>query len=334
MTNPTVFDCGGRGGLHRSWQAFPFKLNYVAFEPDADEATRLAEAQRDNSDVVSYSVIPKAVSNTTGKRIIKLYEQRDLTSFYSLNLSSTYRYQSVHLDAEIEMDCTNVDTAAKDLGRRPDFLNIDVQGASLDVIQGAATVLSDMIGIRCEAEFIPLYAEAPRFDQVAHHLWSRGWKLLRIETCGDGTYGVSTDMNQFSISPQDSTPAFCDCVFINDPRLNRLLESRDSKSRRAIVWAAAYLLHNGAGFYAMELLQRLSGNLDFNACFADVPAEAAQSMAAGLAVYLKAPRTSVNAGKSFDKLVSALEEIAGKGPLSEAILNAAREKIRSVYKIS
>jgi FkbM family methyltransferase len=332
--NPTVYDCGGRWGLHRSWQAFPFRLNYVAFEPDAEEAQSMSEGNNKDKGNYDYHVIPKAVSRAVEKRSINLYQKRDLTSFYTLNPHGSYRYDVVPLDAQIEMDCVDIATASVELGLKPDFLNIDVQGASLDVIEGAGTVLQDIIGIRCEAEFIELYLNAPRFDAVARYLWSNHWKLIRVETCGDGSFGVSTDMNRFSIGPHDSVPAFCDCIFINDALLDRLLARREPEDRRRIFWAVAFLLFNGAGFYAMEILERLDPALDFKAIFADLQPQAAQSLAAGLIVYLTAPRTNINAGKTFDNLVQVLKTLAENGPLGHGALELHKAKVREVYKLA
>ena len=81
-----VFDCGGRWGLHRSWQHFQLPLTYASSEPDAEEAeefNRSAEAHL--RDKVEFIVVKYTLNETEGRAKLNLYDMRDLSSLFELS---------------------------------------------------------------------------------------------------------------------------------------------------------------------------------------------------------------------------------------------------------
>lgn len=58
-----------------------------------------------------------------------------------------------------------------------DFLKIDVQGAELSVFQHGPRVLSEVVLIQTEVEFLPLYQGQPLFAEVDQHLRGAGFQL-------------------------------------------------------------------------------------------------------------------------------------------------------------
>lgn len=63
---------------------------------------------------------------------------------------------------------------------RVDFLKLDVQGAELDVIEGASDRLRDVLVIQAEVEFLPLYKDQPLFADVDQALRARGFMFHRL----------------------------------------------------------------------------------------------------------------------------------------------------------
>jgi FkbM family methyltransferase len=55
-----------------------------------------------------------------------------------------------------------------------DFIKIDVQGAELEVLQGGARALHDVLVVIAEVEFVPLYEGQPLFGDVSAHLARQG----------------------------------------------------------------------------------------------------------------------------------------------------------------
>lgn len=62
-----------------------------------------------------------------------------------------------------------------------DYLKLDVQGAELDVIRGAAACLETVAVVHTEVEFIPMYAEQPLFGDVDVALRAAGLWLHKLD---------------------------------------------------------------------------------------------------------------------------------------------------------
>jgi len=74
-----------------------------------------------------------------------------------------------------DVETTRLDDVP-DLGR-VDFLKIDVQGATLDVLHGAPKTLADAVVVQCEAEFVPLYKGEPLFAEIDLEMRKHGYLL-------------------------------------------------------------------------------------------------------------------------------------------------------------
>jgi FkbM family methyltransferase len=61
-----------------------------------------------------------------------------------------------------------------------DFLKLDVQGAELDVINGASRLLKDTLVVHTEVEFIPLYRNQPLFGDVDVALRSHNFLIHKV----------------------------------------------------------------------------------------------------------------------------------------------------------
>lgn len=64
--------------------------------------------------------------------------------------------------------------------RDADYLKLDVQGAELDVIRGAAQTLKDVVVVQTEVEFVPMYRDQPLFAEVDQALRAAGFLFHRL----------------------------------------------------------------------------------------------------------------------------------------------------------
>ena len=104
--------------------------------------------------------------------------------------------------------------------------SVDAQGASFDIISGGKRCLQqEALGVRCEAELTEVYLKAKRAYALGELLESLGFRLLRVERCGPGSWGISTDMNRFSVSHQDALPVWTDMIWINERLLKEQLNT-------------------------------------------------------------------------------------------------------------
>jgi protein O-GlcNAc transferase len=79
------------------------------------------------------------------------------------------------LKATSEIATMSLDRFARENALGPvDFVKIDVQGAELEIFQGGADALRDVLFIVCEVEFVPLYQGQPLFGDVDSWLRAHG----------------------------------------------------------------------------------------------------------------------------------------------------------------
>lgn len=255
----TVYDCGARDGMHRAWRAYPGRIRYVGFEPEAEAFAALERSARERRDErVEQRWHPVCLSDVAASRTFRVYGGVPaLSSFYELDRSATHRYGLLDtpLVSETTLRCDTVDGIAARDGDPPDFLSIDAQGASLDVVRGAEKSLaSGLIGVRCEVEWLRLYREQPLFDDVWRHLRERDFELVRLEKCGSGAAGTSTDAGPFSESIDDARPAWADAIFLRSFRaIESSVEALAARCCKLVWFASA----NGCGSIGLELLLRL-----------------------------------------------------------------------------
>ena len=70
---------------------------------------------------------------------------------------------------------------------QPDFLKIDVQGLSLEVLQGASETLDkSVLGIEVEVEFLESYLGQKTMGYIHEHLFESGYEIFRLKISTNG----------------------------------------------------------------------------------------------------------------------------------------------------
>lgn len=80
-----------------------------------------------------------------------------------------------------------------------DFLKLDVQGAEVDVMNGAEKILANAVVVHTEVEFVPMYKNQPLFAEVDQRLRKSGYAFHKFAGLAGRTFQpllVNNDMNQ------------------------------------------------------------------------------------------------------------------------------------------
>ena len=105
-----------------------------------------------------------------------------------------------------------------------DFIKIDVQGAELDVFKGGTNILSDVLAIVSEVEFVPLYIDQPLFGDVSGFLTDYNLmfhKFLTLQGTALKPFLINNDINA------SSQIMWSDAMFIrNVDQINNLNEDQ------------------------------------------------------------------------------------------------------------
>jgi len=95
-----------------------------------------------------------------------------------------------------------------------DYMKIDVQGAELDVLQGASTALSQAVVLELEVEFVPLYKNQPLFGDIHTFLRSRNFVLHKfIDVAGRTFRPLSIENSPYQPMSQ---MLWADAIFVRN----------------------------------------------------------------------------------------------------------------------
>jgi FkbM family methyltransferase len=180
-THRIVFiDVGCRWGAADTWVRLGELVRVVGFDPDQAECERLQQSVDPN--IVRY--VPLALGAANGTR--KLFVTRDpaCSSLYPPDNDVIAAHPELDVMTQVattDVHVTRFDDWAGMERLQPDVFKVDVQGAELDVLQGAERSLATVRALELEVEFNPLYTGQPLFADVDRYLRGRGFVLWHLD---------------------------------------------------------------------------------------------------------------------------------------------------------
>ena len=185
---PFVYvDCGARDGIGEATilEAFP-QAQLIGFEPDAEECDRLNRTQTNAGGRHQQVFYPVAVGARQEERCLYITKNLACSSLYRPNNAVFGKFldcaDAIEVIRETSVATVALDAYLPSIGvERIDFLKLDVQGAELDVLQGAKELLTScVLGLRLEVEFAQLYQGQPLFGDVDAYLRQSGFVLFDL----------------------------------------------------------------------------------------------------------------------------------------------------------
>ncbi|MDX2232632.1 MAG: FkbM family methyltransferase [Leptolyngbyaceae cyanobacterium bins.349] len=170
----------------QAWGLFAPNLAIYGFDADADACDAA------NNDLANRQInwteehFPCAIASQDGEATLYVTQDPQCSSLYPPNERFLRRFDGirdlVQLEFTVELETTTLDHALNAQGISAiDFCQIDVQGANLQVLQGANDLLAhSLLGIQVEVEFTPLYLNQPLFADVDQFLRDRGFVLFDL----------------------------------------------------------------------------------------------------------------------------------------------------------
>jgi hypothetical protein len=167
------------------------------------------------------------------KATFHVNKDRATSSLYEANMGLAERF---YLDAYLEcvetreVETTTLDAAVgmvPELAESVDFLKIDVQGGSLEVLEGGRETLGRTLVCQLEAELAELYKGEALLAEIDSFMRSRGFQLLDLIPFGRLRYR--------SIAPSPTRYLnggrllFADCIYV------RHLDSLEKLEKSALV---------------------------------------------------------------------------------------------------
>ena len=148
----------------------------IGFEPNEQECRKLNQSCNDDCSFLPYFI------GDGRTRTFNLCSYSATSSLYEPDISLLEKFQNMAELHQILESCDIVTRRLDDICevQEADYLKIDVQGAEVDVFKGAENLLSEIMVIHTEVEFIPLYKDQPLFADVDTILRKNGFLFHRF----------------------------------------------------------------------------------------------------------------------------------------------------------
>jgi FkbM family methyltransferase len=170
----------------QGWDIFAPNLTIYGFDADADACDAANEDIEQRQINWTEKHIPLALANTVGEATLYVTKNPMCCSLYPPNESFINRFAGlsdlVNLDFTVEIETTTLDTfcEAEEI-QEIDFLQLDIQGAELSVLEGANKILArSILAIQVEVNFSELYINEPLFGDVDKYLRIQGFTLFDL----------------------------------------------------------------------------------------------------------------------------------------------------------
>ncbi len=174
-------DVGARAiKRNRFVDSFP-QAQYAGFELDAEECNRL-----NSLNIKRHHFYSQALGRRSEKRTLYVTGNPACSSLYEPNSQEMQRFLECGPYFEVvgkqAVQTVGLDDWYQEAGiPEPVFLELDTQGAELDILQGGEHLLAkSILGMQIEVEFFPLYKEQPLFTDVDQFVRLRGFRLFDL----------------------------------------------------------------------------------------------------------------------------------------------------------
>lgn len=170
----------------QGWDIFAPNLSIYGFDADAD-ACDMANADLEERQInwTEYH-FPVAIAKQNGEATLYVTKHPMCSSLYPPNETLLNRFERLpelaSLDFTVELETTTLEEIFRQEGIETiDFLQIDVQGAELQVLQGAVQLVQQtVLGIQLEVEFAPIYLNQPLFADLDIYLRAQDFTLFDL----------------------------------------------------------------------------------------------------------------------------------------------------------
>lgn len=174
-----VLDIGCRWGFQDHWKRLGSLVQLIGMDADEQEVQSLNNANKKEE------FIPKVLGAKKGYGNLYITQDPAYSSLYlpddelirnrpSLNVTNLVSTKTVEIS-------TLDDWTQKKGISQIDFMKLDVQGAELNVLQGAEKTLQSVRMLEVKVQFNPLYQGVPLFGNVDQFLRQRGFSLWSIK---------------------------------------------------------------------------------------------------------------------------------------------------------
>ncbi len=194
-------DGGAKAGMQKEWVPLRPLLELLAFDPVFPADADVLHSMFDVGDAVEFATvgragkfrpypaattfIPMALGGESGVRRFHMTVGSSMSSFLTPDIEAASRYglrDYATIRETVDVQTTTLDEVVDERGVRfVDFIKLDTQGTELEVLEGGARTLRELVfGMKVEVGFVPLYENQPLFHEIDSHVRAQGFEMIDL----------------------------------------------------------------------------------------------------------------------------------------------------------
>lgn len=176
----TVWDVGANCGQYvDALRRGGYRGQVVSIEPESEAFHQLWMRA---THARGWIALRTAVSDHTGERVLHVSRNGQSSSLLRMLDRHLAAAPLSEVTREESVATTTLDELLRDSGALgPYFVKLDLQGGELAALQGAPRLLEDTVACEVELSLVPLYENAPSWEQVAAYLRESGFSMCDLE---------------------------------------------------------------------------------------------------------------------------------------------------------
>jgi len=179
-----AIDIGSRGGVV-AFGALESYINMIGFEVDEPEAVVLKKKIEEQSNFNSCTIESFAAWSDSQETNLYICRYLPNCSLLKPNVDCAKKFglsKLFEIVSTKKVQCTRIESILLKKGITSiDYIKIDAQGGDLEVLKGLGDYIKDILLIRVEVLFVPLYHDAPSFGEINEFMNDNNFRLLTIE---------------------------------------------------------------------------------------------------------------------------------------------------------
>jgi FkbM family methyltransferase len=204
-----VYDLGASGGAPPPFCWLLDGISLINFEPNSN-----AEVEKSgrNCDIAIGPQTMKTLHINRRQTTSSLLPPReDVVNRYDFTKIFPEEPRVFETVSTVEIETLGLDDAVKNFALpSPDFLKIDVQGLTHEVLlTGEKTISKSVLGLQVEVEFVETYTGQKTFGTVHEYLEKQNFEIFRLSNLNRWIYKISMPLMMYT--GQD---VFCDLLYL------------------------------------------------------------------------------------------------------------------------
>ncbi len=217
-----ALDIGARGMFDEDLLPIAWCVDAIGFEPEPEEFARLAATPADAT-WRSLTYLPCAISGHNGPRTLYVPTTPNSASLLKHDpaIGARFAYPNMFdCRQQVAVETRSLDDLAAERGwDRIDYIKLDIEGAELEVLQGAASLLPKVAAIKLESAFFPMRVGQPLVGDILAWAREQGFALLDmtgVQRWRTGPLAAHPYLRRADPAYSRGQIAQCDLLFARD----------------------------------------------------------------------------------------------------------------------